>query len=198
MALIRIGQYLKGTVEKGLVFKPNGTLVIDCYVDADFAGLWPHEDKDDPTCVKSHSGYVICISDCPVIWCSKLQHDIATSTMEAEYTAWSITTRELLSFKHLVETVANLVGLDTTEATQSKTAVHENNSGALTLANMELGQITPQSKFYAIKMHWFRSKLKPNNIVIVKVNTDLQKADIFTKGLRVVKFINSQNILCGW
>jgi hypothetical protein len=87
MALIRIGQYLKGTVEKGLVFKPNGTLVIDCYVDADFAGLWPHEDKDDPTCVKSHSGYVICISDCPVIWCSKLQHDIATSTMEAEYTA---------------------------------------------------------------------------------------------------------------
>jgi predicted RNA-binding protein len=97
-----------------------------------------------------------------------------------------------------VETVANLVGLDTTEATQSKTAVHENNSGALTLANMELGQITPQSKFYAIKMHWFRSKLKPNNIVIVKVDTDLQKADIFTKGLRVVKFINSQNILCGW
>jgi hypothetical protein len=138
---------LKGTVEKGLVFKPNGTLAIDWYVDADFAGLWPNEDKDDPTCVKSRSGYVICISDCPVIWCSKLQHEIATSTMEAEYTVLSITMRELLPFKHLVKTVANIVGLDTTEATQFKTTVHEDNSGALTLANMEPGWTTPRSKF---------------------------------------------------
>jgi hypothetical protein len=181
MALIRIGQYLKGTIEKGLIFKPNGTLAIDCYVDADFAGLWPHEDKDDPTCVKSCSGYVICISDCPVIWCSKLQHEIATSMMEAEYTALSIVMRELLPFKNLVETVASLVGLNTTDATQFKTTVHEDNIGALTLANMEPGRMTPRSKFYAIKMHWFRSRLKPNNTIIVKVETDLQKADIFMK-----------------
>jgi Reverse transcriptase (RNA-dependent DNA polymerase) len=60
--LIQIGQYLKGTIDKGLIFKPSSMLRIDCYVDADFAGLWPHEDKEDPICVKSRSGYVILIA----------------------------------------------------------------------------------------------------------------------------------------
>jgi hypothetical protein len=77
-ALIQIGQYLKGTIDKGLIFKPNSIMRIDCYIDTDFAGLWPHEDKEDPVCVKSRSGYVICLSDCPVVWCSKLQHEITT------------------------------------------------------------------------------------------------------------------------
>jgi hypothetical protein len=42
-ALERIGQYLKATGDKGLILHPKsheGRLDIDCYVDADFAGLW--------------------------------------------------------------------------------------------------------------------------------------------------------------
>jgi hypothetical protein len=68
-------------------------------VDADFAGLWPYEDKHDPSCVKSRTGFVICISGCPVIWSSKLQTDIATLTMEAEYNGFSMAMQELLPFK---------------------------------------------------------------------------------------------------
>jgi hypothetical protein len=92
--------------------------------------------------------------------------------------------------------VAKLVGLDMTDVTQFKTTVHKDNSGALT--NMEPGWTTPRSKFYAIKMHWFQCKLKPINVIIVKVETDLQKSDILTKGPRVVKFVNNRNLLCGW
>lgn len=190
--------YLKGTMDKGLVFRPNGELRIDCYVDADFAGLWPHEDKSDPICVKSRTGFVICISDCPVIWTSKLQHEITTSTMEAEYTALSTAMRELLPFKNLVTAKAKVIGFDETELTRIQTVVHEDNAGALTLANMEAGRITPRSKFYAIKLHWFRSKLKPNNMVVVKVETTKQKADILTKGLRKIKFKENRLLLCGW
>jgi hypothetical protein len=168
-------------------------------VDADFAGLWPHEDIDDPTCVKSRSGYVTCISYCPVIWCSKLHHEIATSIMEAEYTALSINMRIIIIVQNFGGTVSIFVGIDTTDATQFKTAIHdEYNSGALVLANMEPGWTTPRSKFYAIKMHWFCSKLKPNNIVIVKVETSLQKAYIFKKALRLVKFLANQKSLFGW
>ncbi|KAG7341235.1 reverse transcriptase RNA-dependent DNA polymerase [Nitzschia inconspicua] len=98
VALKRIGRYLKGTLNEGLVLRPSETLNIDCYVDADFAGLWPHEDKSDPTCVKSRTGFAICVANCPVIWSSKLQGDIATSTMEAEYSALSSAMRELLPF----------------------------------------------------------------------------------------------------
>jgi hypothetical protein len=39
-ALIRIGRYLKGTLHNGLVLTPSDNFKIDCYPDADFAGLW--------------------------------------------------------------------------------------------------------------------------------------------------------------
>ena len=40
VALKRICKYLKGTRDKGIIFKPDMDLKLDCYVDADFAGLW--------------------------------------------------------------------------------------------------------------------------------------------------------------
>jgi hypothetical protein len=88
-ALERIGQFLKLTQDKGLILRPaiceeSGELPIDCYVDADFAGLWGYEDRNDVSCVKSRTGYVINIANCPVIWKSKLQYCIASSIMEAE------------------------------------------------------------------------------------------------------------------
>jgi hypothetical protein len=38
-ALKHIGCYLKGTLDKGLILHPSDDLKIDCYPDADFAGL---------------------------------------------------------------------------------------------------------------------------------------------------------------
>jgi Reverse transcriptase (RNA-dependent DNA polymerase) len=195
LAVIRIGQYLKGTMENGLVFKLSGTLKIDCYVDADFAGMWPHE---NPDCVKSRSGYVICLSECPAVWGSKLQGEISTSTMEAEYNALSMSMREVLPFKHLVETIAVIVGYDEKETTTFKTTVWEDNTGALTLARLKPGKIAPRSKHYVVKMHWFRSKAVKENIEIETVETAEQKADIFTKGLWLIKFLSNLKLLCGW
>jgi hypothetical protein len=198
-AVIRICQYLKGTEEKGLIFRPSSTLKIDCYVDADFAGLWPHEEKTDPTCVKSRTGFVIKLSDCPVIWASKLQSQIALSTMEAEYNALSITMRELLPFKDLVSAVGKIVRFDDNEVTTIKTTVWEDNEGALTLANMEPGRSKPRSKHYAIKTHWFRSKLKPSNTTVEQIASSEQQADIMTKGrLRKDLYVRGRHKLSGW
>jgi hypothetical protein len=56
-ALERIGQYLKGTKKRGLIFNPqkNKDIEIDCYVNANFAGMWSFEDEQDPSCVKSRT-----------------------------------------------------------------------------------------------------------------------------------------------
>ena len=197
-ALERIGLYLKGTLDDGLILKPTGDLDIDIYVDADFAGLWPYEDKQDSTCVKSRTGFVICISNCPVIWISKLQNEIALSTMEAEYNALSYAMRSALPFKTAVLTVAKAIGLSDDRTTTFKTTVWEDNAGALTLANMEPGRITPRSKHYAIKYHWFRSHLKPNQVEVKKIDTHDQKADILTKGLTTATFLSIRKLLCGW
>ncbi len=67
LALIRIGKYLKGTRTKGLIVKTSGGLLnIDAYPDADFTGFYGHESPDDPACVKSRTGFVILVTNCPI------------------------------------------------------------------------------------------------------------------------------------
>jgi len=53
----------------------------------------------DPSCVKSRTDFVICVANCPFIQSSKLQTDIATSTMEADYNALSMAMKELIPLK---------------------------------------------------------------------------------------------------
>eukprot|EP00957_Ditylum_brightwellii_P140139 10678716-Ditylum_brightwellii.AAC.1 len=84
-ALKWIGRYLKETRGKGLVI---GSAVegfgIDCFVDADFAGLWASKAPNDPDCARSCTGFVITLCNCPIIWASKLQKEQSSSTMKAE------------------------------------------------------------------------------------------------------------------
>ena len=53
-----IVRYLIRTKEKGLLFAPNEDIVLEANAAVDFAGLWNVEDPQDPTCVKSRTGYV--------------------------------------------------------------------------------------------------------------------------------------------
>jgi hypothetical protein len=199
-ALERIGQYLKGTKDRGLILEPtkDNNLKIDAYVDADFAGMWGHEDAQDPTSVKSRTGFVIFIANCPVIWSSKLQTDIATSTMEAEYNALSLAMRDVIPLKQLTSEICKSIGMVEQGPAALKTTVFEDNSGALTLAKLEPGRMTPRSKHYGVKYHWFRSKLQPNEIELEKVESLLQRADILTKALRTVPFKDNRKLTCGW
>ncbi|CAJ1969892.1 unnamed protein product [Cylindrotheca closterium] len=102
---IRIGQYLKSSVNEGLILRPTDSFDIECHVDADFAGLYSVEDVMDPTCVKSRTGYVISVCGCPVVWVSRLQTDIATATMEAEYNALSMAMRDILPLQRVFKTI---------------------------------------------------------------------------------------------
>ena len=197
-ALTRIGRYLLGTKTKGLIFKPTTSLNIEMFVDADFAGLWSYKNPDDPICVRSRTGFVLLIGGCPVIWTSKLQTETALSTMQAEYIALSTSMRDLLPFRELMLDVCRYIGLTPDELASIKSTVWEDNTGALTLANLEPPRLTPRSKHFAIKYHWFRDHLEPDKIEIVQVETNNQLADIFTKGLTVQKFESLCKALLGW
>jgi hypothetical protein len=62
--------------------------------------------------------------------------------------------------------------------------------------------MTPRSKHYAIKYHWFRFREyvfdKSNRIELVKVDTNNQLGDIFTKGLTAPTFEYLRRLLMGW
>jgi hypothetical protein len=197
-ALKHIGRYLLGTRERGLIIEPSQELKVDLYVDAAFAGLWGYEDKQDPSCVKSRTGFVVFVGDCPVLWGSKMQTEIALSTMESEYIALSEAMKQLIVLKRLVIAISLAVQLDPQETCNIWSTVYEDNAGALILANMEPPRMTPRSKHYAIKYHWFREELKPNKVKIVPIGTNDQVADIFTKSLGTTKFEELRKKLMGW
>ena len=140
---------------------------------------------------------MLCVSNCPVVWSSKLQHLIATSTTEAEYNALSDAMREVLPLQSSLEYLATTIGYDKKVLSSLLVSVHEDNAACLKLATLPPGQFTPRTKFYAVKVHWFRSKLNKQRRV-VKIDTKLQRADILTKGLSTDSFESIRFQLCGW
>jgi len=96
LAVKRIGRYVLLTRDKGVIMSPKQDFRLDLYVDADFAGLWHRDYAELRECALSRTGYVITYCGCPVHWASKLQSEIALSTTESEYIAFSMATRDLL------------------------------------------------------------------------------------------------------
>jgi hypothetical protein len=171
---------------------PSSTPHVDCYPDADFAGLYGHEDSMDPHCACSLTGYVIMAFGFPVLWRSHLQTEIALSTMEAECVALSTTCKDLLPLVVVIHELSAAVGLDASFTSNIHCKVLEDNVGALTLAFLEPRCMTPRSKHYAIKYHWFHDKVADLSqcITLIKIDMKNQLGDLFTKGLPLASFVH--------
>jgi Reverse transcriptase (RNA-dependent DNA polymerase) len=98
-----IGRYLLGTRTQGLIYTPKHESLV-CYCDADFSGNWNADiATDDSSTAKSRTGYVIYYAGFPVVWCSRLQTEIALSSTEAEYIALSQSLRDVIPLMRLIQ-----------------------------------------------------------------------------------------------
>ena len=118
--------------------------------------------------------------------------------MESEYTALFMALRAAIPLLAVVESVVNGLQYKSKRILSFQATVHKDNQGALILATLEPGRHTPRSKFYAIKLHWFRSWLKPKSIVIIFCPTKEQKADFLTKPLTKDVFQSNRKLSMGW
>ena len=159
--------------------------------------MYGYESSSDPSCVKSRTGFVITVANCPVLWQSKLQTETALSTMEAEVVALAHSCRELFPIMDMVSLLGTKVGLPVSGATM-KVSIHEDNAGALVLAETLPPQFTPRSKHYAIKTIWFREQIVQRKIKLFKIDTVEQVGDLFTKGLPRATFEYLRKKLMGW
>ena len=66
------------------MFNPSKKLVVDCYADTYFAGLWGHVDTQDPIFARTRTGFVVTFVNFYLLWVSKLQTEIALSTLHYE------------------------------------------------------------------------------------------------------------------
>jgi hypothetical protein len=199
IAVKRIARYLKQTRDRGMIISPKPNLTLDLYVDADFAGLWNILDTDDPSTVRSRTGYVITLGSVPVIWKSKLQTEIALSTCEAEYIAASQAMRELIPLIATLDAITSEMGISR-DPTTTISSLWEDNEAALTIMTNHINglpKLSPRTRHIACKYHWFLGKLG-KNIIAKKIHTKQQKADIFTKGMRTEDFAHIRFLLLGW
>ena len=129
------------------------TLHLDCFPDADFAGLWNHKRSNDPHCVRSCTGFVITLANCPVLSSSKMQMEIALSMMEAEYIALSTACRDLFPVIDKLSALTATHGITLKPGFNMHIHIHEDNAGALVLGKLEPHFMTPRLKHYAVKYH---------------------------------------------
>jgi hypothetical protein len=151
----RIGRYLKGTKDKGLILDPKDSS-FEVYADADHAGNWRFEGcEDDITTSKSRTGYVIKYAGCPVVWHSKLQTEIALSSTEAGYICLSEFLRDAIPMTQLITEIQGRGFKVPTSTPVVHCRLFEDNTGALELARIP--KLRARTKHLNIKAHHFRS-----------------------------------------
>ena len=98
----------------------------------------------------------------------------------------------------LVKEFGTVVGLPTQDLTLMHASIHEDNAGALVLAETLPPQFTPRSKWYALKTVWFCEEIHKRAIKLLKIETVEQLGDMFTKGLSRPTFEYLRAKLMGW
>jgi len=191
----RICRYLLGTMDKGIVFRPDHSRGLECHVDADFAGGWTGGDSTNPETVLSRTGFVISYAGCPIYWQSKLQSEIALSTTEAEYIALSMAMREVLPFLNLMSEISAFLPVNNNKPEMICTTWEDNRS---CIKVAESPKFTPRTKHIALKYHHFRQFVSNGTVVIKPIDTKEQTADILTKPLDEKQFVYLRKKLCGW
>ena len=195
-AVKTIVRYLHKTADKGTIVNLTGDLSLDCYVDADFAGLYGRDPEYAESSVKSRTGYIITLGGCPILWKSQLQTEISLSTLEAEYSALSASMRILLPLRDLLGEMIDAFMIPTTTSATIRCRVFEDNNGALLLATKQ--RITNRTKYFQVKWHFFWYHVRNGDVEIHKIATTDQLADFLTKGLNREAFERIRKLAQGW
>ncbi|KAI2509810.1 hypothetical protein MHU86_4663 [Fragilaria crotonensis] len=174
----------------------TGDLSLDCYVDADFAGLHGRDPDHSDTSAKSRTGYIITLGGCPILWKSQLQTEISLSTLESEYSALSASMRTLLPLRDLLGEICMELTLPPDFKSTIRCRVFEDNNGALLLATKQ--RITNRTKYFLVKWHFFWHHVRNGDVEVLKIATTDQLADYLTKGLNREVFERIRKLAQGW
>lgn len=164
LAAKRIMRYLKGTIDRKLIFGITRSEIIG-YCDSDFAA-----DIDDR---KSTSGYVFVKNGAALSWQTKKQPVVALSTAEAEFNALAFASKEALWLQSLEYEILG----KSDDALQ----MYCDNKGAVDLAINN--NCSEKTKHIDIKLKFVHSKIVEKNLSLDHISTENMLADVLTKSL---------------
>ncbi|GJT83179.1 retrotransposon protein, putative, ty1-copia subclass [Tanacetum coccineum] len=168
-AVKTILKYLRNTKDMFLVYggNPEAELRVECYCDAGF-----ETDRDD---TKSQTGYVFILNGGAVDSKSSKKSTTAMSATEVEYIAASEAAMEAIWIRKFIS------GLGIVPTINEPIKMFCDNSAALHFAN-EPG-VQRGARHYHGRYHYVRKSIALGEIKLLKVYTDDNLADPFTKAL---------------
>uniref|UniRef100_A0A2N9HCD2 Reverse transcriptase Ty1/copia-type domain-containing protein n=1 Tax=Fagus sylvatica TaxID=28930 RepID=A0A2N9HCD2_FAGSY len=162
-AVLRILQYIKGTLFHGLHFSAHSSLELCAYADVDWVG--------DPTDRRSTTGYCFLLGSSLISWRIKKQSVVARSSTEAEYCTLADATSEFLWLRWLL---ADMGAPQTTS-----TPIHCDNRSAIHIAHNDV--FHERTKHIEIDYHFIRHHLQQSALHLLSISSKDQLADVFTK-----------------
>ncbi|KAG8502523.1 hypothetical protein CXB51_001167 [Gossypium anomalum] len=167
--------YLRGTTDVCLQFEKIEDGVIG-YVDADSA-----RDLDRR---RSLTGYVFRIGGCTISWKATLQTTVALSTTEVEYMAITEACKEAIWLKGLFS--------ELNEDHQISTVFCDSQSTIFLTKDQMFHERT---KHIDVQYHFVRDIIARGDIVVSKISTHENPADMMTKSLPITKFEHCLNLV---
>ncbi|KAJ9535421.1 hypothetical protein OSB04_un001464 [Centaurea solstitialis] len=168
-AVKRIFRYLKGQPRLGLWYPYESPFELLAYTDSDYGGA--SLDR------KSTSGGCQFLGARLVSWQCKKQTTVSTSTAEAEYVAAAQCCSQVLWIQNQMLDYG---------MTFLNTPVYIDNNSAISIVNNPVKH--SKTKHIEIKYHFIRDSNEKKLIQVLKVHTDYQYADLFTKAFDVGRF----------
>jgi len=193
-AVKRLLHYVQGTAEWGLVFPKRGGLQLGAFSEAPpktkegAPGLTVFSDADmagDVDGRRSTSGVLVFLGGAPIAWQSLKQKMVALSTCEAEYVAAATAACQVVWMRRLL---TELTGVQA-----QPPALKVNNQPAIALAKNPV--LHDRSKHIDVKFHFLRDCVDGGQLVIEFVETRRQLADILTKSLGRLRFMELRGMI---
>nr|AAS79613.1 putative copia-like polyprotein [Ipomoea trifida] len=172
-----IFRYLQGTKDLGLYFENNQDITLMGYSDAGY--------MSDPHNAKSQTGYVFLCGGTAISWRSVKQTLVATSSNHSEIIALYEASRECVWLRSLIQHIHSSCG--TMSKVDSPTVLYEDNAACV--AQMSSGYVKGGlTKHIAPKFFYPHELQKSGEILIEKVRSSENLADLFTKSLPTSTF----------
>ena len=176
----RVIVYLRDTANYGIhhskLIQPK-EVEVQFYADSDFGG-----EKEKR---KSRTGWIGFCNGNPFTWASRKQTSGALSTAEAEYMAMSDCAREVKRVRSLLSEL----GIDVS----NPITLYADNSAAREWANSVRN--TRKAKHIEIQFHFIQECVERGVLKVLRVDSNNNAADIFTKPLSRELFIRHRNKL---
>jgi hypothetical protein len=179
LALVkRVLQYLHGTMDFGLHLRASSSTSMMAYPDADWAGC--------PDSRHSTSGYCVYYGESLISWSSKRQNTMSRSSAEADYRVVAHVVGECYWFRQLLQELRRPLTL--------ATLVYCENDSAFYMSSNPVQH--RRTKHIEIDIHFVLEKVSLGKVQVCHVPSALHFADIMTKGLPSLLFLDFWSSLC--